>query len=794
MSVIMFDKKKNTIVHTELSDVLERLYHLEVRVPNEEDVKLYISKYTDDITNYFNKGIDVGIRKIKKILSQVDNKIPLYDVYTENIYLVEPNEIYKKIMTEHERFPSQQVVNGLTKRRDKLGKKINKLTKDIELFEQKMKNKKNLLDVSKGEYQSFQHKKLEVVRKHDKLNMALDFLDSFNLKILYATYVKTMHEHTKEIGQEITSCQRPSFTPQFKELPPYYTRSEIIKIALNIGIIKKESDHIETDEIDKLCQQVIDYDIDKNVLVDHQTHIIKNKMLGLVQYYSLQGSYFMNQYLRGNIMYSYQNKYLESLIKPMWELVKTAPRFNKDYILYRFLQTDTHLSQLSKGDIYTEPGFTSTTRDPFYQGGDDYKFGWILVKIILPAKQQGTALCIETVSYFPKEQEIILAPKTQFKLLSKNDKTVYHHTNQEVGRKITTIYEFEVVGVSRDVVFPVREPINLDQQPIDFLKIQRTDAITIEEKIHQFIHRHVNVMSQFDTVIGDKRVTVISEFYDGTGAYKKFYASSSKNGYSLYSIYKNHLLFIIEIGEVSNEPFMYVNFHVKYSTLDRDNEIGSENFLNFIASVAFYFGIVNVILYADYISCDYVMTLEEGISGVEDSPVRMYGGTYCTDFYDYLKTGVKKYSELNLLGTELSPKFKYYQLDILKNMQPDIIMKKYGSKKTYNKLFYIYDRTFKDYVPEVNNTVANFYIWIVENSCFLTDELIRECVKIPQFATDNPFERDYYTLNAPSYLLNRQMIPFIPENMTESQTNNNSFKTKGVRINRYRVSDEQRTR
>ena len=36
--------------------------------------------------------------------------------------------------------------------------------------------------------------------------------------------------------------------------------------------------------------------------------------------------------------YKYKNDYLESLIKPMWELIKNAPEFDKKYTLYRFIK------------------------------------------------------------------------------------------------------------------------------------------------------------------------------------------------------------------------------------------------------------------------------------------------------------------------------------------------------------------------------------------------------------------------------------------------------------------------
>ena len=114
-------------------------------------------------------------------------------------------------------------------------------------------------------------------------------------------------------------------------------------------------------------------------------------------------------------------------------------------------------------------------------------------------------------------------------------------------------------------------------------------------------------------------------------------------------------MFIIEIGEQYNNPFMYVNYNIKYSTLDRDKIIGAENFMIFIASVAYYFDIQSVILYSDYVSCDYLKPIDEN-----HKIINFYGGTYCVDFYEYFKFGTKKYMEINILNMELIPKFRYH--------------------------------------------------------------------------------------------------------------------------------------
>lgn len=105
------------------------------------------------------------------------------------------------------------------------------------------------------------------------------------------------------------------------------------------------------------------------------------------------------------------------------------------------------MKHLKIGDIFTDNGFLSTTRNPFYTNFGQH-FGHVLVKIKIPANAKGVALCIETVSNFAEEEEIIFAPGTKFKLVSKDKKVTYYHTNQQFNEQVFIKYEFEYVQSS----------------------------------------------------------------------------------------------------------------------------------------------------------------------------------------------------------------------------------------------------------------------------------------------------------------------------------------------------------
>lgn len=787
MEIIMYDNKQKTLVQVSENDVLTRLYLLEIDVPTKDTVLKYTSGNKNTlISKFFKNDIDNKIRSIRESLSRIDNKIPLYDMYTENLYLVGRKHIYERVVDESYRFPSQDLLNSLEHRKTDIEGKLKEI--DFDNVEINMAHNTDINKINKEMYRLFQYGKM-LKMTHRKIGLCLNFMKSFDLQILYNTYVNTIYSYSNQLGKKLTICRRPSFAYQFKHITPYYTRSEIINMGLNMGIIKDDSTYYTDDKISSLCKIIGDNDIRSQVLLDHQIHIIKNKMIGMVQYYSLQGSYFMNQYLRGQVSYSCRSDVLEMLIKPMWQLILNAPSFDKRYIVYRFVQTDEFLSSLKTNDTYIEKGFMSTTRDPFYQN-KEYKFGWILLKIKLPENIKGCALCIEPVSMFHNEQEIILPPNTHLKLLRKDDESIYYHTDKSITKQVRTMYEFEMlVDKNPRILMPERTICQTTNKVIDFLKIDKTISLTIEEKISRFINKHVNATGYFKIMMGDKEFDVKSEWYDSSGVYRDYYATQSKNGYSLYSLYNNHLIFIIELGEQHGIPHMYVNYNVKYSTSEREQIIGTEHFVSFIASVAYYFDIPNVIIYADYVSCDYMIPIDD-----EHKYNRFYGGTYCSDFYNYIKTGKKKYADVGVLNVELIPKFYYHQLDVLKKTKPMSILSKKDERNTDDRVYQLYNRVYKPFIPDINDTCANFYVWVAENHCYILGKLIDKFTKIPQYSHNNPFTKDYYVFNPMAYLYNRGRITGIPVSINELNMENIDSKSKSGSMNRYRIVEEQRRR
>lgn len=606
-TVDLWNKKDNIIKSIPLDTAVFEIYFLRYRVPTENEL--------------FQSGKnELTIDNIRSLISTSDSYIPLFDAFTTNIYIVQRRNVYTRVINHDYRFPDSLIIESVKETRKK---KLEKLKKRPDLKNDKV-----------------------FIRSIRKADLMIEFMDQFDKDVLYNTYLNIFYRYAPEIGNATYTCIRKSFMPHKSHLKPYYTRDEVIKLGMNMDMVHIPDkityadfkDALSKQDYMDMCSNIQTNDVSAEILTDHQNYIVEQDMVGLIQYYTIQGSYFMNQYMRGMTKYEYQNEYLENNIKKMWYLVLNAPKFDNDYILYRFVSTDEYLRHLRIGDIYTDKGFTSTTRDPFYRN-DLYKFGFILIKIKIPKGVKGVGLCLETLSHFPFEEEIILPPLTDLKLISKDDDCEYHHPDEDFVSKIKTRYEFEWISNNK-ISFSHRSnlPKELETKIIDFLTIDKIKTITIREKIDFLIKKYFDPMNRIKCTIGSETFYVVGEWYDSTGPYEEMYSIKTSEGFSMYSIYEGYILFMIEIGEIDSRSLIKVNYYTKYSRLNRQEIMGDDNFIKFISSIAHYFDIPNVIIYADFMSCDKLgkksqrdmnrsmKLLDETIVNKPSIGYRLYGG------------------------------------------------------------------------------------------------------------------------------------------------------------------------
>jgi hypothetical protein len=720
MIILYYIKEKQLKIANE-KDAINDLYYLDAEIPTVTKIQNYLNndknKNNTIITFFKSKPPQNIIENIKNNLSKINNKIPLYDKINNNLFLINKDDVYSFVIREHFRFPDEKIMNTIKKEYNKYK---DKLSKDI-----------------------------LVIRNIRKLKYMIHFMKSFNITILYNSYIISFYE-SNDIGKNITTCIRPSYKSHFLHIKPFYNKDEIVHLSYNMEIIRPiEGKIINNEDISKLCNILKRNDISSKVIMSHQNYIRDKNLIGLIQYYSAQGSYFINNYLRDDNKYSYKNEFLETFITSIWGLVNTAPAFDKSYIVYRFIKNDKHLSQLNIGESYIEKGFTSTTRNPFYRS-DIYKFGFILLKIKIPALKKGTALCIETVSHFPFEEELILPPMTKFKLIKKDENVPYYHIDYEFGSNIKTRYEFVIDyenKIKPSYIATINKTIVVKKNPIDFLKIEKTKSKSLIEKIKYFVNNYINQLFQFEILLGKLQFTAIIEWYDSTGIYKNIYASTQKNGFSMYTLCDNHMLFLIEFIEEKSVSVMYVNYFLKYTSMSKNKKVYCfelSDFLYLISSIAFHFDIDNIYLYSRYKLCDF-----------KESQVEKKGGNYCVDFYKYLKFKKKIHDGTNVTLNELQTKFSYFLLDNLRNISPSVIL----IKNIRDDIIYqIYNKIYKN--TKEKDNLASFYVWMVEKYCYLISNLNDKIEK--NIWKDDMFNKDYYEFKALLYLYNREYISYLP--------------------------------
>lgn len=696
---------------------------------------------------------DNELNDLKEEISKIDNKIPLYDVYTENLYLVDRDNIFDAVFRDYYRFPTMKLIK--------------------QLLEKQQENKKYLQN----------HKDIIVQRENKKISLIKKFMSYFNNSTLLKTYISALY-NTDLLGKSITLCRNPSFIPIFKHIRPYFTSKEQECVGLNNKIITMDDlNNISDNKISNICSYLKKYILDASDIVKHHNYIIEHNLTGIIQYYSMQGSYILNEYLRNEAIDT--STYLDHIIKILSDSIYNAPKLDKDIYIYRFIEQD-FLKNLIIGSTYTEKGFMSCTRDQFYKlNKNNNTFGWNLMKIKLP--KEFSILCIETVSQFPSEQEVILPPNTILKLQSKNNKNIYYHPNKNVQDKLNTVYEFVVVHEPKEYI--INNKIKKEEIPIFNFDI--TKEFKVNNKISKmysnrdtiihFIIDHTNSFNIFKSKIGEKYYTIVAEEYNSLATYKPFYAKQTDNGFCMYSLDNktNSMLFNIEICE----NMMYINYNVKYDNMKLLNEINTNVFVDFICKVSLYFNIQKVIYYCDYVYCDSI------IDDIKDSATVNIASSYCYDIYKYLKSGYKKFTMHN--DFKPVPAFTYEMLDLLENVNVDDILKKKTSTQRDNKLYYIYHG---DYLSNKNNkrNCKDFFIWLVENKCGYIDDYITSLSTITDFKDINPFTNDYYIFYPIEYLINEGKIKQNPymNIYSRDEIANDINKFINKRIQRFRVNND----
>lgn len=708
--IILTNIKTNSIETVKKKDAVTLLYYMKYRVPLDEELD----------------SVNITREDIKAILSRISYIIPLFSEISTNLILTRKEDVFKRVTHESFRFPD---VNEITRKyNDELEKKI---VSGSEFRK---------IDTNSIQYKFYGD--LYFNERIRKFKCMIFFLNQFNMDILSNTFLNIILEKTNIVGQNLTLCVRPSFTPYFYHLKPYYTKDELIKLALNMQLTESSTDKdIDNGMLLTLCKNVVDNDIPARIILDHNDYIIKSGKMGLVQHYTLTGSAEISRYLRNP--YSMKNVYYEKHAKSLYNLIINSPPLDNNYTIYRFVGSDDYLKKYNIGDKYITLNPESYTRNPFFGKDKLGMFGNILIKLNIPKNIPGVCLSIETLSYYKSEEEILLCQGSALILKSKDINVKYYRPDELENNVITTRYEFDYYN---STAFKINGKRDLPKELmlIDFLELHREDKIkpiTVDEKIKLFTYQYTNELKQFSTIIGNKQYTVCLSEYDSTLlSYSRFYAIKNSKGHLMSTLIDDNYGFVIEIGEVDSQICIHVNYMLRFTTVPPINWISKDDLTHFVSTLACYLECNHTYIHSEYMSCDY---------GHDHRNKLLLGGNYNVDFYGYFKTGKlapKKYSDY------LVPAFYVNKLEELKKIDSSTLFKEYQER---DELYQLHKLLF---IPIIGrHTIGEFYTWLVENWGIHVQTLVNKISYIlPN--NQNPFKRDYYSFDAHKYLYDNAYI------------------------------------
>lgn len=657
--------------------------------------------------------------------------IPLFDVVGYNLFVVPKEDVFFYVKERDFRLPTEEMLEAFRKE----------------------------LAALRGAEDAASRLKARI------LKLVVQFLSNYDLQLLEQTFLQVVYHHTKSLGQNITYCMKPSFISYVPHHRPYYTQDEILKLSLNMGFVANVMRG--NYNLKHLCDKIKQNDVNAAVLFAHQKHIERSGQKGLVQSYSFVGSFAMNNYLRG-IGVACRNPALERHILRFWQLIRDAPPFDKTYVVYRLVGTDNFLMNLQIGDVYRDPGFLSCSRNPFYNDATN-QFGYIVWKIKIPRKVAGVGLCVESYSLFHYEEEIVLPPGTGLRLVSIDKRSIYHHVDQAFQDKISGIYEFEWIGRAGRPALQIAYPPAPAPHPVNFMNT-RLAGSTLEERVHAFYNNYIDQNDEF-VLFEPKRqreYRVRCGFYDSTSVYRGMYHYTTPYGFYLYTQHEpsGQVSCMMELGFEGSSAQLVVDFQQRLlhhsAPLLEDGDV-----LALAAQVAYGFAVSDVILHPRFRSCLRFKKRQYLAHNEEFEAADMLG--YNEDLYTYLKDGTRRFD-----SSAVEPAFLYYRLDQLRTLHCEQILHERDRNMLYklHRKFFLNELGTEDARAErekararatriknkkpANNsggapahpaahpaphpavqedTIANFYVFVVENLYTKIKELDEQIAKeLPSLA------------------------------------------------------------
>ena len=639
-------------------------------------------KINDDfIKKIFNLKLELKNKDDKIKLSNYQNLIPMFDIYTEKVYPIKKKKLYKFLMEKHYRLIDENIYQWIS---------------DL--------------------YKKYKETERGIIHKNN-----LFILDNYDIETLKNTSLETLYKFSEELGLTITICKRESFNKYASHLSPYYTKLELKKLGLNMGLIKDGDINLDNILSRDICVKVSHNDISYKAIEEHTKYIIDNNLISVVAYYSLFGSFLMNQYLRNNDTEYY---FSMNMINKLANGILDAPELKNDFYLYRLVKDDEYLSELEIGDEFIDEGFVSTTRDPFYSPGLDKRFGLILLKIKIPKGVRGVGLLIENFSLFAGEQEFLMAPRSILRLKNKDNKFKYYHTDKRFEKLITKKYEFEYKGNDFHDIKKLDIDCSSERLTKSMKAKFRTNLFT------KFIRRYRINSRQICFTFKSKKYVMEYNHFEGEDVYRDFFYNDGKG--LLLSIYDSDYPYLnIELGKE-----MVVN-HLNQVFYYDKRRLLNETDIEMVCQIGKIFGYNNFLLMPEY----------SNFKNFNDNSYA-YTKLYNKSIYDFIKNGTKYYSQLYKLENYMTYEYGYWQL----------------KKIMKEKINFNYHLRFK--IEKEIKTIGELFIYVIENCFEHYDELEKLLIE------EYDFVKSFIVFNIEDYL-GVKITPI--DNTYEDSKNKNDY-------------------
>ena len=172
---------------------------------------------------------------------------------------------------------------------------MNKYSKILHHINPKKSSTLKNFSNKKRTYEEYEAEKkkteVDILKEQTKqLTDNIDFLQNFDLKILEDTYYRMIYKYSEELGKNIIFCKRPSFNKYIHNSKPYYTSTEVINMALNMGNKIDINDKIMADDELRIIFKI--FNVFSSNTIELITIIIElqiiNGILKLLQHHHLE--------------------------------------------------------------------------------------------------------------------------------------------------------------------------------------------------------------------------------------------------------------------------------------------------------------------------------------------------------------------------------------------------------------------------------------------------------------------------------------------------------------------------